>query len=216
MGDAGTVAVIVFSVFLAVWYGAGYLYNRTRGETLRHWLEEGLNDLGGEWRADWIGSPASGMRAVVARAAAPFRRLEFVLLLANREMPFLWLLDYLRGRQDRLIINVTLRSPRRVEMEVKPGRPTFSGDDWVRESGPHGLTLVYRGREGRKTATALKPWLEFYGRHLQRLIWRKKDPHIQIQLKAGGLLGVPGDVFIEDLRDITGTGQTGAKGGDER
>ena len=120
--DTGLAAIIGLCVILALWYGVGYLYNRQRGQRLFHWLEQGLDVLGGERESGWIGSPASGARVNILHAAPPFRRLEITLLLENREVPLLWLFDRLRGRRDRLIIKATLRSLRRGEIEIGPAR----------------------------------------------------------------------------------------------
>lgn len=83
--DPGNILVIGLCVFLALWYGGGYLYNRRRGQRLFRWLETGLDVLGEERKAGWIGSPASGARVNVIHAAPPFRRLEITLLLENRK-----------------------------------------------------------------------------------------------------------------------------------
>ncbi len=203
--DSGTAAVTGLCVFLVLWYGSGHLYNRRRGQRLFGWLEAGLDLLGGEREAGWIGSPASGARVNVVHAAPPFRRLEITLLLQNREIPLLWLLDHLRARQDRLIIRATLRSPRRGEVEVRPrrrrtARRQSQEEPWTWQEGAHGLLVAYQGHEARRQVSMLEPWLETYGAHLQGLVWRKRDPHIQLQMKAGGLLAVPSETFLADLQ----------------
>jgi hypothetical protein len=217
--NPGTVAIIGLCVFLALWYGGGYLYNRHRGQRLFRWLETGLDVLGGEREAGWIGSPASGARINVIHAAAPFRRLEITLLLENREVPLLWLLDYLRGRQDRLIIRATLRSPRRGEVEVKTetslrraqsrrfgirARKRRREQPWTWQEGPHGLAVAYQGPGGQRQVAGLKPWLETYGAHLRRFVWRKADPHIQLQVRMAGLLTTSSETFLADLQAAVG------------
>lgn len=196
----GTIAIIVVSVLLAGWYVAAHVYNRRRGLRLRRWLESGLDALGGEREAGWIGSPASGARFNVRRADPPFRRLEITLLLANREIPLLWLADYLRGKRDRLIIRATLRSPRRGEVSVNSSRRRhLQGDTWTRQEGPYRLKIAFRGRNGRQLVTALSPWLEAYGAHLDRFHWRKQDPHINLRLRVAGLLETDTEILLTDL-----------------
>lgn len=202
--NQGTIAIIAVSVLLVAWYVAGHLYNRRRGLRIRSWLEAGLGALDGEVEAGWIGSPASGARVNVRRAKPPFRRLEITLLVENREIPLLWLLDRLRGRRDRIIIRGTLRSPRRGEVKVASDR---SIDQEARsldrltpwQEGPHGLSVGYRGPEGQRMVTALEPWLKAYGSHLRRLYWRKQDPHINLQLRIAGLLETKAETFLTDL-----------------
>ncbi|MFQ6101934.1 MAG: hypothetical protein ACE5OS_11980 [Anaerolineae bacterium] len=202
--DPGVVAVIGLCAFLALWYGGGYLYNRRRGQRLFHWLETGLDVLGGDEReAGWIGSPASGARITVLRAASPFRRLEITLLLENREIPLLWLFDRLRGKRDWLIIKATLRSPHRGEVEVSPvSRRAVRRREqsWIWQEGPHGLAITYQGPGAQRQVTALEPWLETYGACLHRFAWRKTDPHVQLRMNVAGLLATSSRVFLADLQ----------------
>jgi hypothetical protein len=205
--DTEVIAVVGLSAFLVMWYGVGYLYNRRRGQRLFRWLEAGLDVLGSEREAGWIGSPASGARVNVVHAAPPFRRLEITLLLENREVPLLWLLDHLRGKQDRLIIRATLRSPRRGEVEVGAARRKAARrreEPWTWQDGPHGLAVAYQGHGAQRQVAALEPWLQTYGAHLHRFSWRKTDPHIRLQMKVSGLLAVFSETFLTDLQAAMG------------
>jgi hypothetical protein len=200
--------VIGLCVILALWYGVGYLYNRRRGQRLFFWLESGLDTLGGEREAAWIGSPASGARINVTRAAPPFRRLELTLLLGNREVPVLWLLERLRGKRDRLTIKGTLRSPGSGEVEVgRAKRMAIRRDEqsWTRQTGPHGLVIAHQGSGAEQRAAALGSWLAAYGAHLDRFSWRKADPHVQLQVNVAGLLATSSERFLADVQSAVGT-----------
>ena len=201
--DIGVIAVIGLCAFLALWYGGGYLYNRRRGQLIFRWLEAGLDVLGGEREAGWIGSPASGARVNVTRATAPFRRLEITLLLENREVPFLWLFDRLRGKRDWLIIRATLRSPRRGEIEIGSARRKAARhreQPWTWQEGPHGLAVAHQGAGAQRQVRALEPWLEAYGAHLHRFSWSRNNPHIQLRMNVAGLFVVPSKTFFTDLQ----------------
>jgi len=209
--EPGVVAIIGLCVLLALWYGGGHLYNRRRGQRLFHWLEMGLDVLGGEREAGWIGSPASGARINVIHAAPPFRRLEITLLLENREILPLWLFHHLRHKRDGLIIRTTLRSPRRGEVEIVPAKGrTAQGlhreqeQPWTWQEGPYSLAIAYRGSGARQQVAGLVSWLETYGAHLHRFSWRKTDPHIQLQMKVGGLLAASSETFLADLQAAVG------------
>lgn len=207
MTDPGVAVVVTLCVVLALWYGGGYLYNRRRGQQLSRWLERGLDVLGGERQAGWIGSPASGARVNVTHAVPPFRRLEITLLLENREIPLLWLLDRLRGKRDRLIIRATLRSPRRGELEIGSAKRRAARrreQPWGWEQAPHGLAAAYQGPGARSQLEALEPWLQTYGAHVCRFSWHKGDPHIHLQVNLGGLLAVPGATFLGSLQTALG------------
>lgn len=201
--DRGVTVVIGLCVVLALWYAGGHLYNRRRGRRLFRWLETGLDVLGGEKEAGWLGSPANGARVNVIHAAPPFRRLEITLLLENRENLPLWLLGCLRGRRDWLIIKTTLRSPRHGEVEVGPAglrAVRDLGPSWVRREGPHGLVIAYQGSGAAQQAAQLGPWLETYGACVHRFSWRRADPHIQLQARMGGLLTTSSEAFLTDLQ----------------
>ncbi len=198
--NSGTITIVAVSLLLLGWYIAAHMVNRRRGRRFRRWLEAGLDVFGGESEGGWIGSPASGARFNVRRASPPFRRLEITLLLANREIPLLWLLDHLRGKADRIIIRATLRSPRRAEVWVSSTGPSGrQGESWTRRDGPHGLTIAYRGRNGSRIVRALTPWLEAHGAHLNQFHWRKQDPHINLHLRITGLLDTEAEAFLTDL-----------------
>jgi hypothetical protein len=210
--EPAVIAVIGLSVFLALWYGGGHLYNRRRGQRLFRWLEAGLDVLGGEREAGWLGSPAAGARINVTRATPPFRRLEITLLLENREILPLWLLSHLRGKRDGLIIKATLRSPRRGEVEIMPATgPVAQGlrreqeRPWTWQEGPYDLFIAYRGSGAQPQAAGLAPWLEAYGAHLHRFSWRKADPHIQLQANVAGLLATPCETLLTDLQAAVGS-----------
>ncbi len=200
------IAITGLCTLLALWYGVGHLINRRRGQRLFRWLESGLDVLGEEREAGWLGSPASGARVNVVHANPPFRRLEITLLLENREVPLLWLFDRLRGRQDRLIIRATLRSPHRGAIVVRSasGRTHPQEEYWRRQKGPHGLSVAVQGRGTERQVTALMPWFQSYGKHLQHFTWQKTDPHIQLQMKMGGLVVTPSEVFLADLQATIG------------
>jgi len=207
--ERGTAAIVGLCLLLALWYGIGHLYNRRRGERLFRWLEPGLDVLGGEREAGWIGSPASGARVNVVHAAPPFRRLELTLLLENREVPLLWLSDRLRGKRDRLIIRATLRSPGSGEVEVAPARRRAlrrrHEASWTRREGPYNRTIACRGSGAERRAERVATWLETYGAHLQRFSWGKRDPHVQLQVNLARMLTTPSQAFLADLQDVVGT-----------
>ncbi|MGD8244768.1 MAG: hypothetical protein PVG25_08005 [Anaerolineae bacterium] len=205
---AGTLAVVALSVFLVAWYIGGSLYNRRRGLRVRRWLAGGLDVLGGEREEGWLGSPSTGARINVRRAQPPFRRLEITFLLANREIPFLWLLDHLRGRQDRIIIRATLRSPRRGEVKVRSnGQTKDQAESWTWQERPDGLSTGYGGHDGARLVRALDPWLEAYGAHLSQFDWRKQDPHIHLQLGVSGLLEESAKAVLSDLGTALSVGE---------
>ncbi len=192
--------IVVLSVFLVGWYVAGHAWNLRRGRRFRGWLDDGLDVFGGQVEAGWIGTAASGARFNVRRARAPFKKLEITLLLANREIPLLWVVDHLRGKRDRCIIRGTLRSPHRGEVLVhRIRRSKRQGEPWTHQEGPCGLTVSCRGCTGERLVTALTPFVQSYGAHLDRFHWRNQDPHVDIQLSIAGLVEIDAYGCFADL-----------------
>lgn len=201
--EPGVAVVIGVCAFLALWYGGGHLYNRRRGQRLFRWLKDGLDVLGGEVESGWLGSPAAGARVNVTRAASPFRRMEITLLLENREILPLWLLDRLRGRRDRLIIRATLRSPRRGEIEIGSAKRKAARHrqrPWKWQEGPHGLAIAYQGSGAQQLVASLEPWLQAHGAHVIHFGWHKHDPHIILQLNIAKLLATPSGAFLSGFQ----------------
>ncbi|MCX7681889.1 MAG: hypothetical protein N2508_07995 [Anaerolineae bacterium] len=205
--DPETVAVIGLCVVLTLWYAGGYLYNRRQGEQLFRWLRAGLDVLGGEKQASWLGSPANGVYINITHAAPPFRRLEIALQLENREILPLWLFERLRGRRDRLIIKATLRSPVHGEVEIVPARGRTARllrreqeQPWSWQAGPHHLLIGHRGSGAQRRLARLVPWVSTYGMSLQRFSWRKDDPHVQLQMKVTDLLTTSSEAFLTALQ----------------
>jgi hypothetical protein len=71
------------------------------------------------------------------------------------------------------------------------------------QEGPYGLVIGYRGSQAKQQIAELKSWLETYGMHLRRFSWRKRDPHVQVQVETAGLHKISSDVFLADLQAAT-------------
>ncbi len=208
-------AIIGLCVFLVLWYGAGYLYNRRRGQRIYQWLRAGLDVWGRKWQTTWLGSSSSGVRLSTTEAVPPFQTADILLLLESREIVFFWLLDLLRGRRDWLILKAAFDKARPGEVEVIPTQSRLaqgfrqqSDPPWKWQDGPHGLAVAYRGAEAQHQVARLASWLDDYGACLDRLSWRKETPHVQVQLRVAGLLDRSSDTFLTDLHSaVIGTAE---------
>jgi hypothetical protein len=102
------------------WFGGGVLWNLRRGNAVLKWMQSGLPLLGERTTLRWLGS--SAVELGIARAKAPFRRFELVVLMEPRDVPWLWLLSFARGRRDLLILRGQLSNAPRLEYElIAPG-----------------------------------------------------------------------------------------------
>lgn len=99
--------VIGLSLFFLAWYGLGSWLNlRYKSRILRS-LVDALGDLAREARYTSLGS--SGF-ILEARSVKGYPRLGIAVFMGKRELPLLWLIDYVRGRRDRFELVAELPS----------------------------------------------------------------------------------------------------------
>jgi hypothetical protein len=198
--------LIVIALVMLLWYVIGTWYSRRRGIRTLEWLREGLQLLGGQLQAAWIGSAASGARVAVNKANPPYQHLETTFILESREILPLWLVNLIRGKRDELIIKAHLRSPRRGEIEVVPSGSRLERSlrkegqaAWRWQEGPHGLCLAHRGTQDETLITVVLSFLESYGCWLRRFSYRRDKPHLLLRIHLAGLVDRPSIDFFGDL-----------------
>ncbi len=102
------------------WFALGVVWNIRRGNAVLKWMQTGLPRLGEKTTLRWLGS--SAVELSIAKARPPFRRVELVLVLEPRDVPWFWLLARLRGRRDMLIVRGQLNAAPQFEYELSaPG-----------------------------------------------------------------------------------------------
>lgn len=112
-----TQILLVLAVTLVMgWFGGGVIWNLRRGNAVLKWMQGGLPALGEKTTLRWLGSSAVEM--TISKAKPPFRRFALVLLLEPRDVPWLWLWTFSRGRRDMLILRGQLSSSPRLEYEL--------------------------------------------------------------------------------------------------
>jgi hypothetical protein len=132
------------------WFGLGVLFNLRRGNAILKWMQGGLPLLGEKTTLRWLGS--SAVQLGIAKAKPPFRRAELVLVLAPRDVPWLWLGTHLRGRRDMLILRGQLQAAPRLEYDV------LQPESWAgRSAGAQAAASGWGSRElGEHTFLAPK------------------------------------------------------------
>jgi hypothetical protein len=211
MSTSPETILVAFGLFLVLWYLGASIFNRQRGITIFRWLQAGLEPLGGEVSARWLGSSSSGAQITIQKAKPPFRQIEIICLMAARELLPLFLINLLRGKRDQLIVKFTLRSMPQGEAEVTRARSpqarqlrNESKTPWQVEELPHGLVLGIRGRDGETLRSALMPLLQKHGPRIQSVSWSKQAPHLIIVVMLNGLYqagGSAADLYGE-LADV--------------
>lgn len=102
------------------WFAGGVIWNIRRGNALLKWMQAGLPRLGPRTTLRWLGS--SAVQLGIEKAKPPFRRVEIVLALEPRDVPWFWLMARAQGRRDVLVVRAQLVSPPALEFDlVAPG-----------------------------------------------------------------------------------------------
>jgi hypothetical protein len=98
------------------WFAGGVIWNIRHGNAVLRWMQAGLPRLGERTTLRWLGS--SAVQLEIAKAKPPFRRVELVLVLEPRDVPWFWLLARLQGRRDLLILRAQLVTPPALEYDL--------------------------------------------------------------------------------------------------
>lgn len=121
MDPTQALLLILVAVILG-WFAAGVIWNIRRGNAVLRWMQAGLPRLGEKTTLRWLGS--SAVELVLAKARPPFRRVELVLVLEPRDVPWFWFLARWQKRRDMLIVRAQLLHAPPLEYDV------FAPDSW--------------------------------------------------------------------------------------
>ncbi|MEK6588269.1 MAG: hypothetical protein AABY97_05450, partial [Chloroflexota bacterium] len=108
--------VIVLVAVVMGWFATGILWNIRRGNAVLRWMQSGLPRLGPRTTLRWLGT--SVVELSIAKARSPFREVRILLVMAPRDVPWLWVLASLRGRRDTFILRGDLTTAPRLEYEI--------------------------------------------------------------------------------------------------
>ena len=110
-----TILVILVMAVMG-WFAFGVVWNIRRGNAVLRWMQGGLPRLGERTSLRWLGSSAVELN--IAKAKPPFRRVDVLLVMEPRDVPWFWILARLRGRRDLLIVRGQLMSGPRFEFDL--------------------------------------------------------------------------------------------------
>ena len=172
------------------WFALGVVWNIRRGNAVLKWMQAGLPRLGEKTTLRWLGSSAVELN--IAKARPPFRRVELVLVLEPRDVPWFWLLARLRGRRDILIVRGQLTAAPQFEYELSaPG--SWSERETLRRGEMRGWEAEALG-EARFRAPAptrslsrqIAPGALAAARKVQPTVWRlasrREYPQIELHV----------------------------------
>ena len=139
MDPTQAILLVVVAVVMG-WFAFGVVWNIRRGNAVLKWMQAGLPRLGEKTTLRWMGS--SAVELVIAKARQPFRRVELIVVLEPRDVPWFWLMSRAQGRRDMLIVRGQLATAPQFEFDLlSPGswseRETVgrgAGKRWETES----------------------------------------------------------------------------------
>lgn len=207
--NIGQWIVIGLCAILLVWYLAASQFNRRRGLATYRWLRRGMEQVGDRLEAQWLGSSSTGAKLVISKAEKPYRKMEAMYLLETREILPYWILTYLRGRRDELVIKANLRQAPKTEVRIERtdqrknnGQlPEDQRGVYQELSAPPGFSIMQNGAVDPEMELSLRAFLEESGEALETMRLQPKIPHLEIKLQIKSLLTKAPDSFFTKLSE---------------
>jgi hypothetical protein len=192
------------------WFAFGIIFNLRRGDRMLKWIQVGLPRIGERTTFRWLGTSVAEL--VIAQAKKPFRRLEVLIFLAPRDVPWLWLFAAARGRRDTLILRGQLNAPPRVDLEFADPT-TYTGRlaigqvaarGWQRQEcdglelwAPQGYPDL-----ARSTVTNLTRQRAALAPTTIRFAFRRDSPHLELHIPLPDPETRNAEEFFEALRNL--------------
>ncbi len=208
--NTGQWAVIIIAGVLILAYILGFYYNRQHAEQIYKWLKQGLSSLGEVSLGDKLPGMATGGRLEVNQAAAPFKRVEAVYLLAPRENPIFLLFHLLQRRGDELVVWVNYQTKPEQSLEVaRPGdrqfekrlvdteKPALSPVEGVR-----GLRMAVEAKPGSTLAEKVQEFTTKYSACVIRLAIRPDKPHLYLRTSLRIMRTTSAEALFTDLKNL--------------
>jgi hypothetical protein len=214
--------IIIIACFAVVlWWPIGGLINRRRGQAWMQWLQTGLKEVGVASSNKWLRAFQSVGHLTVMELKAPFRSIDVLFTLENRDNLVLWVFRHLRGRRDEMIIQADLRADPVQELEVGyHGKRSYDvylerqKDNPFTELGEQdGFRVARRGSEDRETIVRLRKFLAGQGKVIlrmslqrgsgaeQRLLSAREDKNLLLRADMTRMDAQSPAAFFAALRD---------------
>jgi len=210
--NTGQWVVIVIAAVLIFGYILGYYFNRQRAEQIFKWLKQGLSSLGDVTPGEKLPGMATGGRLEVNQAAAPFKRVEAVYLLAPRENPLFLIFHLLQRRGDELVVWVNYQSKPEQCIEVaRKGDRQFEKRLHDTEKPAlsmvediHGLQVAEETIPGALPAGKVQSFLANYPSSVIRLAIRPDKPHLYLRTNLRIMNRTSAVDFFASLKELGG------------
>ncbi len=202
--------LILAVVVVMGWFAAGVIGNIRRGNAVLKWMQAGLPRLGARTSLRWLGS--SVVELTIARAHAPFRQVQILLVFAPRDVPWLWAWARLRRRRDTFILRGQLQDAPRLEYDItapdsSTGRRAVTEAQsrrWQEEDLPGLRFLAPRPSfpVSRRGADAVLEAARQVHGEIWRLAVRRQQPHLELHVPLPEPRRHAAEDFFEALRRL--------------
>jgi hypothetical protein len=186
--DALQAIVFVLVAVVMGWFAFGVIFNIRRGNAVLKWMQSGLPRIGEKTTLRWLGS--SAVELGIAKAKPPFRKIELLLVMEPRDVPWFWLLARARGRRDMLIIRGQLNNAPQFEFDLLTPNSWSERETIGRREGRQwevetlSATHFRAPAATRSLSRQLAPALLESAHNVAPIIWRlsSRREHPQIEL----------------------------------
>jgi hypothetical protein len=214
MPDLETLALPLATLAALVvvgWFALGTQANVRAGDRVLKWLRDGLPLVGEKTTLHWMGS--SVMQLKIAKAKAPFRNIETLVVFEPRDVFFLWFIARLQGRRDLMIFRGVLNAAPSFELEVfdPKGWTTHNTErdmkkkNWspVALTGQPALQAYFSGAAGAEAAKTLTALATRAGGTLVRLSIHRDVPNVEAHWLLPNLQTVAARDFFSNMRELS-------------
>lgn len=184
------VLLVILVIVVMGWFAFGILFNLRRGDAFAKWLQRGLPRLGERTTFRWLGT--SVVEMVIAHGRKPFHRLETLIVLSPRDVPWLWLASFLQGRRDTLILRAQLNTPPRVDFDLADptswtGRMALqqaAGRGWEKHPYEGAQLAIPPGTLDQASAflICIRSASQSLAPHYWRLSVHREAPHLEVHI----------------------------------
>ncbi len=197
------------------WYFFFVRYNRARAIRVLHWIEASLAGHGHVTGIRW--STPSDFLVPIRLNTGVFRRAIMRVQITPREVPFRWLLDWLRKRPETLTFEADLDSAPGFNLAVRNHRwwgrtaRKLSPDPnrWVFEQTAPLLLTTRHARQGN-TPALLNALFRCREKAFLKLLFRRSSPHFSatLPLEAVAAAAHEGESLLDVLLEVASGSST--------
>ena len=210
MDQAAQAVLLVLVSVIMGWFALGTVWNIRHGNAVLRWMQAGLPKIGERTTLRWLGSAAVDLG--IAKARAPFRQAQVLLVLEPRDVPWFWLITHVRGRRDMLIVRGQLLSTPPYEFDLlAPGswsESERSGRAEARQWNVEPLeTLNFRAPQTtRSLSRSIAASLLQAAQQVHPIVWRlsarRDNPHFELHVPLPDPRKADADQFFSNVKAL--------------